>query len=156
VDEPYIKVKGQWVYLYRAVDQEGQTVDFYLSEHRDIEAAKAFFRKAILHNGVPAKITLDGYQASHRAVEGLQQEKVVPAETVIRSCPYLNNIVEQDHRGVKSRTAPMLAFKRFDHATIVIAGIELARRIKKGQFNVHRLMKRAGDIHDMWMAVLVA
>ena len=140
----------------RAVDKASKTVDFYLSKHRDIEAAKAFFRKAILHNGPPQKITLDGYPASHRAVEDLQNEAIIPAETVLRSCPYLNNIVEQDHRGIKSRTGPMLGFKRFDHATIVIAGIELARKIKKGQFNVHRLMKRAGDIHDMWMAVLVA
>ncbi len=156
VDETYIKVKGEWVYLYRAVDKAGETVDFYLSKHRDIEAAKAFFRKAILHNGPPQKITLDGYPASHRAVKDLQNEAIIPAETVLRSCPYLNNIVEQDHRGIKSRTGPMLGFKRFDQATIVIAGIELARKIKKGQFNVHRLMKRVGDIHDLWMAVLVA
>jgi transposase-like protein len=69
--------------------------------------------------------------------------------------PYLNNIVEQDHRGVKSRTGPMLGFKRFGHAAIVIASIELARKIKKGQFNVQRLMKRAGDVHDLWMATLI-
>ena len=156
VDETSIKIKGEWVYLYRAVDKAGQTVDFYLSAHREVSAAKAFFRKAILRNGTPQKITLDGYPASPRAVEDLQNEAIIPAETILRSCPYLNNIVEQDHRGIKSRTGPMLGFKRFDHATLVIAGIELARKIKKGQFNVHRLMKRAGDIHDMWMAVLVA
>jgi transposase-like protein len=95
VDETYVKVKGQWVYLYRAVDKEGQTVDFYLSEHRDIEAAKAFFRKAILHNGTPQKITLDGYQALHRTVEELQNEAIIPAETILRSCPYLNGSATQ-------------------------------------------------------------
>ena len=156
VDETYIKVKGRWVYLYRAVDKQGRTVDFYLSKHRDIEAAQQFFRRAVLHCRPPKKITLDGYQASHRVVEELKAEGVLPHEVEVRSNAYLNNIIEQDHRGIKSRTGPMLGFKRFDHATIVIAGIELARKIKKGQFNVHRLMKRAGDIHDMWMAVLVA
>jgi transposase-like protein len=129
VDGKYLKVKGRWVYLYRAVDKSGQAVDFYLSEHRGVAAAKAFFRRGILHNGTPKKITLDGYQTLHRAVEDLQQEKVIPQYTLIRSWPYLNNIVEQDHRGVKSRTGPMLGFKRFGHAAIVIAGIELARNI---------------------------
>ena len=156
VDETYIKVKGHWAYLYRAVDKQGRTVDFYLSKHRDIEAAKQFFRRAVLHCRPPKKITLDGYQASHRAVEELKAEGVLPHEVEVRSNAYLNNIIEQDHRGVKQRTGPMLGFKRFDHATIVIAGIELARKIKKDQFNVHRLMKQAGDIYDMWMAVLAA
>ena len=156
VDETSIKVKGEWVYLYRAVDKAGQTVDFYLSAHRDVAAAKAFFRKAIFHNGTPQKITLDGYHASHRAVKDLQEEAVIPADTLLRTCQYLNNIIEQDHRGIKSRTGLMLGFKRFDHATIVISGIELAQKIKKGQFNLQCLRKRAGDVHDLWMATLMA
>jgi transposase-like protein len=156
VDETYIKVKGRWVYLYRAVDKQGRTVDFYLSQHRDSEAAKQFFRRAVLHCRPPKKITLDGYQASHRAVEELKAEGVLPHEVEVRSNAYLNNIIEQDHRGVKQRTGPMLGFKRFDHAAIVIAGIELARKIKKGQFKSQRMMQGPGESHDLWAAVLGA
>ena len=86
MDGKYLKVKGRWVYLYRAVDKSGQAVDFYLSEHWGVAAAKAFFHREILHNGTPKKITLDGYQILHRAVEDLQQEKVIPQNTLIRSC----------------------------------------------------------------------
>ena len=81
----------------------------------------------------------------------------MPQHTEVRSCVYLNNIVEQDHRRVKSRVGPMLGFKRFANATIVITGIELAQKLRKGQFKVHRRVKRAGgDVHDLWIAVLVA
>ena len=79
VDEAHIKVKGQWVYLYRAVDNEGQTVDFYLNEHRDIAAAKAFCRKAILHHDTPQKITLDGYQAPHERLTTSSSRQWFPA-----------------------------------------------------------------------------
>jgi len=153
VDETYIKVRGHWVYLYRAVDKQGRTVDFYLSEHRDVAAAKAFLRKAIVHHGTPHKITLDGYRASHRAVAELREDKVIPTDTLLRSCQYLNNIVEQDHRGIKCRTGPMLGFKRFDHAAIVIAGIELARKITKGQFQLQRLSSAPGTSSDVWAAL---
>lgn len=97
-----------------------------------VAAAKAFLRKDIVHHGTPQKITLDGYQASHRAVAELREDQVIPADTLLRNCQYLNNMIEQDHRGIKCRTGPMLGFKRFDHAAIVIAGIELARKITKG------------------------
>jgi transposase-like protein len=132
VDETSLKVKGRWVDLYRTVDKQGQTVDFYLSEQRDMEAAKRFFRRAVLHNGPPKKITLDGYPTSHRAVEELKAEGVLPRDIELRSNAYLNNLVEQDHRRVKQRVGPMLGFKRFDHAAIVIAGIELAHKLRKG------------------------
>jgi transposase-like protein len=154
VDETYLKVKGRWVYLYRAVDKQGRTVDFYLSERRDVAAAKAFLRKAIVHHGTPDKITLDGYQASHRAVVELREDQVIPAATLLRNSQYLNNMVEQDHRGIKCRTGPMLGFKRFDHAAIVIAGIELARKITKGQFAFQRMVPPPGGTSDLWAAVL--
>jgi IS6 family transposase len=148
------KVKSEWKYLYRAVDKAGQTVDFRLSEHRDTEAAKRFFRRAILRCGPPKKVTLDGYQASHRAVDELKDEGWIPPRTGVRSCAYLNNIVEQDHRRVKSRVGPMLGFKRFGNAAVIITGIELAQKLRKGQFNVRQLIKRApGDVRDLWMAV---
>jgi len=112
VDETSIKVRGQWVYLSRAVDKAGQTVDFRLSTRRDVAATKAFFRKAIRHEGrTPHTITLDGYAASHRAVREMRTDGLLPKRTKLRSSRYLNNLIEQDHRGIKSRTRPMLGFK---------------------------------------------
>jgi transposase-like protein len=156
VDETYLKVKGRWVYLYRAVDKQGRTVEFYLSEQRDVGAAKRFFRRAVLHNGPPKKITLDGYSASHRAVKELKAEGVLPRDVELRSNAYLNNIVEQDHRRVKRRIGPMLGFKRFEHAAIVIAGIELAHKLRQGQFNFSKLSRWSALSSDPWWAVLIA
>src|SRR5882672_9797330 len=84
IDETYIKVKGKWVYLYRGVDKEGQTVDFFLSEQRDMAAAKRFLQQAVEKRGVPQKITLDGYGASHEAGAQLQEENSLPADLVVR------------------------------------------------------------------------
>jgi transposase-like protein len=156
VDETYIKVRGHWTYLYRAINKQGRTVDFYLSERRDVAAAKTFLRQAIVHNGTPDKLTLDGYQASHRAVAELREDNVIPAATVLRNCQYLNNMVEQDHGGIKCRTGPMLGFKRFDHAAIVIAGIELARKITKGQFWFPPISPSPQRSHDSWAVVVGA
>ncbi len=135
VDETYIKIRGEWTYLYRAVDRAGQTVDCRLSRNRDVAAAKAFFKKAIRHEGLPPHtITLDGYAASHRAVREMREDGLLPRRTKLRSSKYLNNIIEQDHRGIKSRIRPMLGFKSYESATVTIAGIELLHRIRKGQF----------------------
>jgi len=139
-DETYVKIRGQWVYLYRAVDREGKTVDFRLSTRRDVAAAKAFFRKAMKHQGsAPGTITLDGYAASHRAVHDMQADGELPAATKLRSSRYLNNLIEPDHRGVKLRIGPMLGFKQFTTAVATIAGVELLRRIHKRQFNLNGL-----------------
>jgi len=135
VDETYIKVRGHWTYLYRAVDKCGQTIDFRLSRTRDVSAAKAFFKKAIMHEGQPPHtITLDGYAASHRAVREMRTDGLLPKGTKLRSSKYLNNLIEQDHRGVKFRTLSMLGLKNFESAVITIAGVELLRRIHKNQF----------------------
>src|SRR4030095_9003134 len=115
IDETYIKLKGKWVYLYRGVDKEGHTVDFFLSEQRDIAAAKRFLQQAIERRGIPPKITLDGYTAAHLAAAELQEEETLPVDLIVRTNRYLNNRIEQDHRPVKQRVRPMLGFKRFGH-----------------------------------------
>src|SRR5437899_2999363 len=155
-DETYIKVKGRWTYLYRAVDKYGRTVDFLLSERRDVAAAKHFFRKAMRHNGTPRVITLDGYAASHRAVRELKSAGSMPRRVRIRPNKYLNNVVQQDHRRVKQRILPMLGFQRFDTATITIRGIELAEKIKKAQFKVGKLAMRSATTPAIWAVVLTS
>ena len=155
VDETYVKIKGVWHYLYRAVDRAGRTVDFRLSAKRDVAAAKAFFRKAIgSQQRPPQTITLDGYAASHRAVRELTAAGCLPTETKLRSSKYLNNLIEQDHRSVKQRVAVMLGFKPFRNAAITIAGIELMHRIRKGQFGLRRLGVHGGAAPGIWNAIL--
>ena len=134
MDETYIKVKGQWYYLYRAVDKTGQTIDFLLTEQRDEQAAKRFLTKAIRRHGVPEKITIDGSAANEAAIKSYNEEHGTAIE--IRKVKYLNNIVEQDHRGVKRITRPMLGFKAFDAAQATLVGIELMHMIKKRQLVV--------------------
>lgn len=157
VDETYIKVRGKWVYLYRAVDKAGQTINYRLSRTRDVVAAKTFFMKAIRQEGQPPHIiTLDGYAASHRAVREMRDDGLLPRGTKLRSSKYLNNLIEQDHRGIKSRTRPMLGFKSFASAANVIAGIELLRRIYKHQFALNRLKPKGKTAPVLWNAVLAA
>ena len=155
MDETYIKVGGQWAYLYRAVDKAGQTVDFFLSRNRDVNAAKSFLRSAVKNTRVPTKITLDAYAASHRAVREMKQESELPCRVKVRSSQYLNNLIEQDHRRVKQRIRPMLGFKRFDNAVVTISGIELAEKIKKGQFKTGKLGRKA-TMTELWSAALAA
>lgn len=134
MDETYIKVKGVWHYLYRAVDKQGQTIDFLLTEQRDQEAALRFLKKAIRRHGVPEKITIDGSAANEAAIKSYNAEHGTAID--IRKIKYLNNIVEQDHRGVKRITCPMLGFKSFDAAQSTLVGIELMHMIKKRQLVV--------------------
>jgi transposase-like protein len=157
VDETYLKVRGRWVYLYRAVDKEGNTVDFWLSPKRDVAAAKAFFCKALrTHGRAPISITLDVMAASHRVVREMPNENEVRKHTKLRISRHLNNLVEQDHRGIKSRTGPTLGFKRFAYAAITIAEIELLRRIHKGQFAIGLLRVKDQAVPAIWNAVLSA
>lgn len=137
VDETYIKVKGKWTYLYRAVDRDGQTLDFMLSERRDLAAARRFFKKAITSNGVPQKVVIDKSGAN---LAGLQAMNTILKFTgtgdimEIRQIKYLNNILEQDHRFIKRITKPMMGFKAFHSASATLAGIEVAHMIRKNQF----------------------
>jgi transposase-like protein len=131
MDETYIKVKGEWRYLYRAVDKTSQTIDFLLTEQRDQPAATRFLTKAIEQHDVPKKIPIDGSEANAAAIRRYNQEH--GTAIIIRQVKYLNNLVEQDHRGVKRITRPMLGFKSFDTAQYTLAGIELMHMLKKGQ-----------------------
>jgi putative transposase len=138
MDETYIKMKGQWRYLYRAVDKQGQTMDFLLTKERDEQAAQRLLTKAIRRHGVPEKITIDGSAANEAAIKSYNEEHGTAIE--IRKVKYLNNIVEQDHRAVKRVTRPMLGCKSFDAAQGTLVGIELMHMIKKKQ-----LVVEAGD-----------
>lgn len=136
MDETYIRVKGEWVYLYRAVDKFGKTLDFMLSKRRNKSAATRFFARALEVNGLPRKIVIDrsgantaGINAVNRKLRGFGCR--VPIEMV--RIKYLNNMVEQDHRTIKKRIRPMLGFKSFISASATLEGIEVANMIRKGQ-----------------------
>jgi transposase-like protein len=131
MDETYVKIKGQWKYLYRAVDRQGNTVDFLLRAHRDKAAARRYLEKAIDQNGEPETITVDKSGANLAALEALNAGRSTPIK--VRQNKYLNNIVEQDHRAIKRITKPMMGFKNFRCARIILAGIELMHMIRKGQ-----------------------
>ena len=132
MDETYIKVAGEWKYLYRAVDREGHTIDFLLRAKRDCAAARRFLERAIDLHGVPEKIGIDKSGANTAAIEGIRADS--GADIEMRQIKYLNNIVEQDHRAIKRVVRPMLGFKTFRCARALIAGIETMHMIRKGQF----------------------
>src|ERR1700722_9911725 len=138
-DETYIRVKGAWVYLHRAIDKALKTFECYLSRTRDVNAAKAFLRRAVKNQRMPTKITLDAYAGSHRAVADLKESSELSKRVRVRSNKYLNNLVEQDHRRVKQRLRPMLGLKSFRTAVVVIRGIELIEKIRKGHYKVGKL-----------------
>jgi transposase-like protein len=131
MDETYIKVKGVWKYLYRAVDKEGKTVDYLLTARRDKAAALRFFEKAMKASGAPEKVTMDKSGANKAAMDDINGRG--ETSIIVRQVKYLNNIVEQDHRAIKRVTRPMLNFKSFRAARNVLAGIELMHMIRKGQ-----------------------
>jgi putative transposase len=133
MDETYIKISGKWVYLYRAVDSYGNTIEFLLRKYRDAVAAKAFFRKAFRNNGIPEKVTIDKSGSNTCALNDYNESRPEEQKIEIRQNKYLNNIIEQDHRFIKKRTKPMLGFKSFRSANITITGIENIRIIQKGQ-----------------------
>ena len=137
MDETYIKVAGEWKYLYRAVDKNGATVDFLLRARRDHAAARTFFERAICLHDVPEKISIDKSGPNKAAIVSIQADSGLAI--AMRQSKYLNNIVEQDHRAIKRVTRPMLGFKTFRCARIIIGGIETMHMIRKNQL---------GDIKD--------
>jgi IS6 family transposase len=137
VNETYVKIKGVWKYLYRAVDSTGQTIDFMLSAKRDTKAAKRVFRKMLkaTSHASPRVINVDKNQAYPPAVERLKQEGILSNRTQLRQCKYLNNLIEQDHRFIKRRVNPGLGFFSFKTARRTIKGFETMIMIRKGRID---------------------
>ncbi len=140
MDETYIKVRGRWMYLYRAVDSNGDTVEFWFSERRNLTAAKRFLRKALKRHGRPERIVIDGSQTNREAIlscdaeSRLQDRSRRGLELIrIRQSQYPNNRIGQDHRAIKRRVRPMLGFKSVDSARVILGGIELTHMLRKQQ-----------------------
>ena len=162
VDETYIKAKGAWTYLYRAVDSLGQTIDFLLSAQRDAASAKRFFRKALAqpHTVNPRTITVDKNPAYPRAIADMKRAGELWRFSKLRQRKYLNNIVEQDHRRseteglrwIKRLVRPGLGFVAFETATQTLAGCEAMAMIRKGQ--VHNVGGRNMQAQAVFVAGL--
>ena len=135
VDETYVKVRGRWMYLYRAVDSTGQTLDFLLNETRSTRAAKRFFRKVLSRPNrvAPRMINVDQNAAYSGAIRDLKEAGLLPDACERRPVKYLNNIVEQDHRFIKRRVKPGLEFGSYPTVGRTIQGYEVMHMIRKGQ-----------------------
>ena len=140
LDETYIKVRGRWMYLYRAIDSVGDTVEFYFSEQRDLGAAKRFVKRALERHGRPERIVVDGSQTNRAAIVSCDttsrlrdrsRRRLKPIRT--RQSQYLNNRIEQDHRSIKRRVRPMLGLKSTDSARTILGGIEMIAMMRKRQ-----------------------
>ncbi len=131
MEETYIKVAGQWKYLYRAVDRDGHTIDFLLRAKRDRAVARCFLERAIGLHGVPEKITINNSGANTAPIGSLTADSGLSIHP--RQSKYLNNLIEQDRRAVKRITRPMLGFKSFWSDRAIIAGMETMHMVRKGQ-----------------------
>ena len=141
MDETYIKVKGEWLYYYRAVDKFGNVIDYYLSSNRDEAAAKAFLNKAIAQHGLPEKVVIDGSKSNYAAIDAMNVQLWLTGIFMLSlieivDIKYLNNIVEQSHRWVKLKTRQALGWKSLEGATASLHGRELWTMIKRGQINL--------------------
>jgi transposase-like protein len=135
LDETYVKVGKEWKYLYRAVDSQGQTIEFMLSARRDVSAAKRFFKKMMRaeQRRLPFSVSVDKNAAYPEAFSTSQEERVVPKDCKLRRVKYLNNVIEQDHRFIKRKVRASQCFKRFQRAERTLEGIESINMIRKGQ-----------------------
>ncbi|NQY11174.1 MAG: IS6 family transposase [Flavobacteriales bacterium] len=138
MDETYIKVAGQDRFLYRAVDKEGNTVDFLLTKRRQCMSAQKFFNKAINNNGKPRLVNIDKSGSNYAAIQVVNRRGLFKNNIKIRQCKYLNNIVEQDHRGIKRRIINYTGFKEFESAQRTLSGIEVVNIIRKDQISNSR------------------
>jgi transposase-like protein len=134
VDETYVKVAGNWAYLYRAVDSAGETIEFMLSPKRDLIAAKLFLRFALSGGGpTPRVINVDGHPAYPSAIAELKESGELDRRCRCRTSPYLNNVIEQDHRFIKKRVTASLGFRSAEGACRTLEGYEAMHAIRKGQ-----------------------
>ncbi len=140
VDETYIKVRGEWKYLYRAIDSNGDTIEFWFSAKRNLTAAKRFLRKALKRHGRPERIVIDGSQTNREAILACDTESRLQDRARrelkpirIRRSAYLNNRIEQDHRAIKRRVRPMLGFQSMTSARVILGGIEMIHMMRKQQ-----------------------
>jgi IS6 family transposase len=135
VNETYIKVGKPCKYLYRAVDKEGNTIEFMLSARRDVMAAKRFFKRMMRadHRRLPFTISVDKNAAYPDAFTSSQKEKILPIDCKLRRVKYLNNVIEQDHRFIKKKVRSSQCFKRFQTAERTLEGIEAINMMRKGQ-----------------------
>jgi len=140
IDENYIKVRGRWMSLYRAIDSNGDTVEFWFSERRNLTAAKRFLCKALKRHGQPERIAIDGSQTNREAILSCDAEsrlrnrsrrELMPIR--VRQSQHLNKCIEQDHRAIQRRVRPMLGFKSMDSARVILGGIEMIHMMRKGQ-----------------------
>jgi len=154
VDETYVKVKGEWMYLYRAVDSQGKTLEFWLSANRDIQAAKRFFTRALgaCHTVTPRVITVDKNAAYPKALQELKAAGVIQVSCELRQNKYLNNVVEQDHRFIKRLVKPGMGFFSFRTAWKTLRGYEVMNMIRKGQ--VQGVNKGDGSCQARFIAEL--
>jgi transposase, IS6 family len=151
VDETYIKVKGEWLYLYRAVDSAGNTLEFLLSEHRDAQAAKRFLARALdaSHTSTPRVINVDRNPAYPKAVDELKAEGQLPQGCQLRPVKYLNNLIEQDHRFIKRLVKAGLGFCSFPTAWRTLRGYETMQMIRKGQVQVGGIQAQVKFINSL-------
>ncbi len=135
VDETYIRVGKSCKYLYRAIDKEGNTIEFMLSAKRDFSAAKRFFNKMMRadHRRLPFSISVDKNAAYPEAFTSSQDEKILPLDCTLRRVKYLNNIIEQDHRFINKKVRAAQCFKSFQTAERTLEGIEAVNMMRKGQ-----------------------
>lgn len=135
VDETYVKVGKAWKYLYRAVDKEGNTIEFMLSAKRDVSAAKRFFRKVMRadHRRLPCSISTDKHASYPDAFTSSQEGEILPKDCQLRRVKYLNNVIEQDHRFIRRRWRAMQCFRIFHTAERTLEGVEAMNMMRKGQ-----------------------
>jgi len=135
IDETYIKVGKSYKYLYRAVDKDGNTIEFMLSAKRDVAAVKRFFKKMMRadHRRLPLSINVDQNAAYPGAFSASQQEKVLPMDCQLRRIKYFNNVIEQDHRFIKKKVRASQCFRSFHTAERTLEGIESINMLRKGQ-----------------------
>ena len=157
IDETYIKVRGRWMYLYRVIDSNGGTVEFWFSERRNLAAAKRFLRKALKRHGRPEGIVIDGSQTNREAnlscdaesrLQDGSRRSLVPIR--IRQSQYLNNRIEQDYRAIKRRVRPMLGFKSMSSARAILGGIKMIHMIRKGQAKCVDKDKAQGSLAEQF------